>query len=231
MKTLGLIGGMSWVSTIDYYKYINEGINAKLGGLNFAQCLIYSFNYQEIVSNGQSGNIEASQQRLEDIAAMLEADGADAIVLCANTAHMAAERLEKRLKIPVIHIGTVTATAVKKQGLNKVILLGTKFTMEKDFIKDKFREQEIDVLVPGEEDRIFIHHTIHEELGRGLVKPETKTRYLQIINDLVAQGGQGVILGCTEIPLLIDQSDLSIPAFDTMKIHADAAVGFVLQHS
>ena len=139
MKTLGLIGGMSWVSTIDYYRYINEGINAELGGLNFAQCLIYSFNYQEIVSNGQSGNIEASQQRLEDIAAMLEADGVDAIVLCANTAHMAAERIEKRLNIPVIHIGTVTATAVKKQGLAQVILLGTKFTMEKNFIKDKFR--------------------------------------------------------------------------------------------
>ena len=231
MKTLGLLGGMSWVSSIDYYRYITEGINAELGGLNFAQCLIYSFNYQEIVSNGQSGNIEASQQRLEDIAAMLEADGVDAIVLCANTAHMAAERIEKRLNIPVIHIGTVTATAVKKQGLAQVILLGTKFTMEKNFIKDKFREQGIDVLIPGEEDRIFIHHTIHDELGRGLVKPETKTRYLQIINDLVAQGGQGVILGCTEIPLLIDQSDLSIPAFDTMKIHADAAVEFVLQHS
>lgn len=228
MKTLGLIGGMSWVSTIDYYRYINEGINAKLGGLNFAQCLIYSFNYQEIVSNGASGNIEASQQRMEDIAAMLEADGADGIVLCANTAHMAVERLERRLNIPVIHIGTATAKAIKAQGLSKVILLGTKFTMEKDFIKDKLREQGIEPIVPEEEDRIFIHHTIHDELGRGLVIPETKQRYIDIINKLVTEGAQGVILGCTEIPLLLAPEDLSIPSFDTTKIHADAAVEFAL---
>jgi aspartate racemase len=165
---------------------------------------------------------------MEDIAAMLETDGVEGIVLCANTAHITVERLEKRLSIPVIHIGTATATAVKEQGLDKVILLGTKFTMEKDFIKDKFREQGIDVLIPSEDDRVFIHHTIHDELGRGLIKPQTKARYLQIVDELAAQGGQGVILGCTEIPLLLDQRDLSIPAFDTTKIHAEAAVEFML---
>jgi aspartate racemase len=228
MKTLGLIGGVSWVSTIDYYRYINEGMNAKLGGLNFAQCLLYSFSYSEIVNNGLSGNLEATYLRLEEVSKMLEANGVVALVLCANTAHMEADRLQQQLNIPIIHIGVAIADVIKSQGLNKVALLGTKFTMEMDFIKDKIKDKGIEVLIPDEEDRIFIHHTIHDELGKGEIKPETKTRYIQISNDLIAQGAQGVILGCTEIPLLISPEDLSVPTFDTAKIHADAAVDFML---
>jgi aspartate racemase len=228
MKTLGLIGGMSWVSTIDYYRYINEGINAKLGGLNFAQCLLYSFSYSEIVNNGSSGNLEATYQRMEEVAKMLQEDGAAGLVLCANTAHMNADRLQQQLNIPIIHIGVAIADAIVAMRLNKVALLGTKFTMEKDFIKDKLRDKGIETIVPKEEDRIFIHHTIHDELGKGEIKPETKARYIQISNRLIAEGAQGVILGCTEIPLIIQPGDLAVPTFDTAKIHSDAAVEFML---
>lgn len=228
MKTLGLIGGISWVSTVDYYKYINEGINAKLGDLNFAQCLLYSFSYQEIVSNGMSGNLEATYTRLEDVAKMLEADGVVALVLCANTMHMFADRLQQAISIPIIHIGTATASVIKAQGLKKVALLGTKFTMEHNFIKEKLKEQGLEVLIPEEADRIYIHKTLTDELGKGIIKPETKARYLQIIDSLIAQGAEGVILGCTEIPLLLTQDDISVPAFDTTKIHSDAAVEFML---
>ena len=230
MKTLGLIGGISWVSTVDYYKYINEGINEALGGLNFAQCLLYSFSYGEIVSNSMAGKMEANYQRLEEVAKMLEADGVVALVLCANTAHMEAERLQRAVRIPIIHIGTATANAIHRQGLKKVALLGTKFTMELDFIKDKIKEKGIEVLIPGPEDIAYIHHTIHDELGKNIIKSETKERYLKIINDLIAQGVEGVILGCTEIPLLLNQDDLPIPAFDTTRIHADAAVEFMLNN-
>lgn len=228
MKTLGLIGGISWVSTVDYYRYINEGINAKLGELNFAQCLLYSFSYQEIVSNGMKGDFEATYKRLEEVAKMLEADGVAALLLCANTMHMFADRLQQTINIPIIHIGTATATAIKEKGLTKVALLGTRFTMEQDFIKDKLKEQGLDVLIPCPDDIAYIHKTLTDELGKGIIKPETKARYQQIIDGLTAQGAEGVILGCTEIPLLLTQDDLSIPAFDTTKIHSDAAVEFTL---
>lgn len=228
MKTLGLIGGISWVSTVDYYKYINDGMNVQLGGLNFSQCLLYSFSYSEIVNNGMSGNLEATYQRLEEVAKMLQDDGVVALVLCANTMHMFAERLQKVIDIPIIHIGTATANAISAKGLKKIALLGTKFTMEMDFIKDEIRKKGIEVLIPGSDDIAYIHHTLHDELGKGIIKPETKARYLQIIDGLIAQGAEGVILGCTEIPLLLNQDDLSVPAFDTTKIHSDAAVEFIL---
>ena len=228
MKTLGLIGGISWISTIDYYRYINEGINAQLGGLNFAQCLLYSFSYQEIVSNGMKGDFEATYTRLEEVSKMLEADGVVALVLCANTMHMFADRLQQSINIPVIHIGTATASVIKARRLKKVALLGTKFTMEHDFIKDKLKQQGLEVIIPGEADIAYIHKTLTDELGKGIIKAETKAKYLGIIDGLVAQGAEGVILGCTEIPLLLNQGDMAVPAFDTTKIHADAAVAFML---
>ena len=228
MKTLGLVGGISWVSTVDYYRYINEGINERLGGLNFAQCIIYSFNYAEVIQYNSSGNTEGMLKRLVEICQNLYRSGAEGILLCANTAHRFAYELQAQLDIPLIHIADATADAMVAQKITKAGLLGTKFTMELDFMKDKYRGRGVDILIPEEEDRVFIHHTLHEELGKGIIKPATKTRYLEIINKLVAQGAEGIISGCTEIPLLLGQEDCSIPLFDTAKLHAAAAVNFAL---
>ena len=229
MKILGLIGGISWVSTIDYYRLINQGVNEKLGDLNFAECVIYSFNYQDIKNNNDAGDWDKTLQMLTTAALGMKAAGAEAIVLCANTMHMVADRLEQNLQLPLIHIATVTAQAIKQRGLVKVGLLGTKFTMEQSFFRDKLTANGIEAIIPDSEDREHIHYTIFEELGRNLIKPETKSFYIDVINKLVAQGAQGIILGCTEIPLLISQGDVSIPLFDTTLIHSKAAVEFALE--
>ena len=228
MKKLGLIGGISWVSTIDYYRLINQGINEKLGDLNFAECMIHSFNYQDIKNNNDTGNWDKTLQMLSDAALGMKGAGAEAIVLCANTMHKVADELEKKVQLPVIHIATVTAEAIVAQGLTKVGLLGTKFTMEHAFFRDKLTDKGIDIVIPDDKDRDFIHYTIFEELGRNILKPETKSFYVDVINKLVAQGAQVVILGCTEIPLLISSADVLIPLFDTTVIHSKAAVEFAL---
>lgn len=228
MKKIGLIGGISWVSTADYYKYINEGINEKLGGLNYAECIIYSFNYADIKKNNDTNDWDKIFQLIAEASGHLKTSGAEAILLCANTMHLIADKLQERIKLPVIHIATATATEIKKQKLKKVGLLGTKFTMEMDFFSSKLKEQNIEVVIPNEKDREFIHYTIFEELGRGLVLAESKKRYLAIINKLVEQGAEGIILGCTEIPLLIKPEDSSVPTFDTALIHSKAAVDFML---
>jgi aspartate racemase len=228
MKTLGLIGGISWVSTIDYYRYINLGINDKLGGLNYAQCIIYSFNYADIKKSNDSGDLEGTLQLLLNACSHLKDSGAEAIVLCANTMHMFAGAISAQVQLPVIHIAEATAYEISRQNLRTVGLLGTKFTMEKDFFKEKLSAKNINTIIPDEEDRNFIHMTIFDELGKGIVLPATAARYISIINDLIARGAQGIILGCTEIPLLIGQKDIAVPAFDTTRIHADAAVAFAL---
>ena len=228
MRKVGLIGGISWVSTADYYKYINEGINARLGGLNFAECIIYSFNYSDIKKNNEANDWDKTLQMISTASVSLKNAGAEAIVLCANTMHLIADRLEKQINIPVINIAEATATEIKKKNLKKVALLGTKFTMELNFFTDKLKEREIQFIIPDEDDRAFIHYTIFEELGRGTVLPESKQRYISIINKLQHKGAEGVILGCTEIPLLIKQEDVNIPIFDTTLIHANAAVDFML---
>ena len=228
MKKIGLIGGISWVSTADYYKYINEGINKKLGGLNYAECLIYSFNYADIKKNNDANDWDKTFQMILEASDHLKTSGAEAILLCANTMHLIADKLQESIKLPVIHIATATATEIEKQKLKKVGLLGTKFTMEMDFFTSKLKEQNIEVVIPNEKDREFIHYTIFEELGRGLVLADSKKRYLAIINKLVEQGAEGIILGCTEIPLLVQQGDVSVPVFDTTKIHSKAAVAFML---
>jgi aspartate racemase len=228
MKTLGLIGGMSWVSTIDYYKLINEGINKKLGGLNFSQCIIYSFNYADIKRNNDANDWEANFKIVSTAAKHLKNAGASAIVLCANTMHLIAGRVEQATGLPVIHIATATAEAVKNKGLKKIGLLGTKFTMELDFFTAKLKEKGIEAIIPGDDDRSFIHYTIFEELGRGLIKDETRARYLAIITEMIAVGAEGIISGCTEIPLLIQPSDVPVPVFDTTRIHAAAAIDFAL---
>lgn len=228
MKKLGLIGGISWVSTIDYYRLINKGINEKLGDLNFAECIIYSFNYQDIKNNNDNGAWDKTLQMLSDAAMGMKGAGAEAIVLCANTMHKVADELEQKVQLPVIHIATVTADTIVTQGLTKVGLLGTKFTMEQPFFRDKLTDRGIDIVIPEDKDRDFIHYTIFEELGRNILKPETKDFYIDVINKLVARGAQGIILGCTEIPLLISSADIDIPLFDTTVIHSKAAVEFAL---
>ncbi|HTI61716.1 aspartate/glutamate racemase family protein [Mucilaginibacter sp.] len=228
MKKLGLIGGISWVSTIDYYRLINKGINEKLGDLNFAECIIYSFNYQDIKNNNDNGAWDKTLQMLSDAAMGMKGAGAEAIVLCANTMHKVADELEQKVQLPVIHIATVTADTIVTQGLTKVGLLGTKFTMEQPFFRDKLTDRGIDIVIPDDKDRDFIHYTIFEELGRNILKPETKSFYIDVINKLVARGAQGIILGCTEIPLLINNTDSDIPLFDTTVIHSKAAVEFAL---
>lgn len=213
------------MSTIDYYRFINEGINERLGGLNYAECIIYSLNFGDIQERSWKNSFEL----LLNAGQSLKKSGADAIVLCANTAHLFADDLEDRIKLPIIHIVTETAKTVKKEGLEKVGLLGTKFTMEMEFYREKLEETGLQVLVPEkQETRDYIQHTVKEELGRGIINSDTKLNYIEIVNDLVASGAEGIILGCTEIPLLIGQEDFSIPVFDSTRIHSRAIVEYAL---
>lgn len=228
MKLLGLIGGISWVSTIDYYRMINQGINKKLGDLNFAECMIHSFNYQDIKQNNDAEDWDATLKMLTQASLNMKNGGAKAIVLCANTMHMIADQLEQNVQLPVIHIATATANAISARGLKKIGLLGTKFTMERPFFRDKLANQNIEVLIPNDDDREFIHYTIFEELGRSLFKPQTKQFYLEVMHKFAEQGAEGIVMGCTEIPLLISPEDIDIPLFDTAQIHSDAAVEFAL---
>jgi aspartate racemase len=225
MRKIGLVGGISWVSTLDYYKFINEGINARLGGLNAAQCIIYSLNFGDV----QAKSWENSFELLLEACESLKRSGAEGIALCANTAHLFADRLQQTMRLPIIHIGEETAKAVKRQGLKKGGLLGTKFTMEMDFYAGKMKEHGLEMLIPEkEETRDYIQYTLKEELGVGLINPETKASYIAIANDLVARGAECIILGCTEIPMLISKDDFEVPVFDTAKIHSQAIVDYML---
>ncbi|KQB39579.1 aspartate/glutamate racemase family protein [Flavobacterium aquidurense] len=225
MKKVGLVGGISWVSTIDYYKLINEGVNKKLGGLQFAECLIYSLNFGDI----QEKTWPNSYELLLNACLSLQKSGVDAIVLCANTAHMHADKIEKEIDIPLIHIGTETAKAITQEKITTVGLLGTSFSMEMDFYKDRLKSFGLDVIIPEkQETRDYIQHVLKEELGRGIINPESQQNYIKIANELIERGAKGIILGCTEIPLLIDQSHFSVPVFDTTKIHSEAIVNFIL---
>ena len=228
MKKVGLIGGISWISTMDYYKFINEGVNAKLGGLNFAECIIYSLNFGDI----QAKSWDNSFELLSDACESLKKSGVDSIVLCANTAHLFADKLQEKIKLPIIHIAVETAKSVNKAGYNIVGLLGTKFTMEMDFYKNKLEEYGLEVLIPkDQETRDYIQHTVKEELGIGFINPDTKKKYISIVNDLIADGAECIILGCTEIPLLISQDDFEIPIFDTTKIHSQAVVEYIVSEN
>lgn len=228
MKTLGLIGGTTWHSTIDYYRYINEGINERTGGTEYAKCIIYSLNFSDLRKLNEANNWNGVLEMVSGACKNLEQSGAEAIVLCANTLHYIADGLKKNINIPIIHIADAVGAEIKKINLKKAALLGTKFTMEFDFIKAKLGELNIETVIHAEDDRNFIHYTIYNELAANIFKPETKERYISIINQLAKQGAEGVVLGCTEIPLLIKQEDLNIPAFDTTLIHSRAAVEFAL---
>jgi aspartate racemase len=229
MQTLGLIGGISWVSTIDYYKHINQGINDVLGELNFSQCIIYSFNYADIKKNIDLDDWDKTFEMVAKACHHFKSCGATGVVLCANTMHFIADRLEKEIGLPIIHIATATAIEIERTGLKKVGLLGTKFTMELDFFKSKVTQRGIEVIIPNNEDREFVHTSIYNELGKGIVRIETKERYLAIIDKLIKGGAEGIILGCTEIPLIIQAVDVPVPIFDTGLLHSKAAIEFSLQ--
>lgn len=228
MKTLGLIGGTSWVSTVDYYSHINRMVNEKLGGINSAKIIMYSMNMEDLFKFASVNDWNGLADFLSGIANNLESAGAEALLLCANTPHIAADAVQKNIRIPLIHIVDETAKEIVREKINKVILLGTKITMEQDFFKKRLLNYGIESIVPDETGREFIHASIFTELGKGIFKDETKKKYLEIISALQSQGAQGVILGCTEIPMLIKQNDCSIKTFDTTLIHAKAAVDFAL---
>jgi len=223
MKTIGLIGGMSWESTVDYYRYLNEGVKESLGGLNSAKILLYSYNFNEVEVMQHSGDWEELTKNMVDKAIKLQEAGANMIAICTNTMHKMAPDIEKAVNIPLIHIADATGAVIKDRKQKKVALLGTTFTMNGDFYKKRIKEKfDIEVLVPNKEDKQIIHNIIYNELCKGIIKEESKSKYIEIIEKLAKEGAEGVILGCTEIPLLIKNGDTSIPVYDTTKIHSDA---------
>lgn len=224
MKTIGLLGGMSWESTVTYYQIINETIKQQLGGLHSAKILLYSVDFHEIETCQASGDWKRSAQFLSTGIQALEKGGADFIVICTNTMHKVVPMLQQKTQLPILHIAETTAVALKKKKIYKSALLATKYTMEQDFYKDKLLAGGIEVLIPDEEDREIINHIIYDELCQGNILPTSQKEYLRIIDGLSALGAQGVILGCTEIGLLIKQKDTPLPVFDTTIIHAKAAV-------
>ena len=228
MKTIGLVGGTGWVSTVEYYKIINEETNKRIGGMNSAKCILFSLNYGELDLLTKENDSAGIYLLLKEAADKLVAAGADCIIICANTLHQFADQLEHEINVPLIHIARATAKAINKQGLKKVGLLGTKQTMEMDFYKSKLKENNIDVVIPGQEDRNFIQQTISNELLKNIFEEKSRARFRMIMEKMKNEGAEGIILGCTEIPLLIKQSDSPLPLFNTLEIHSLAAIDFVL---
>ncbi len=228
MKTIGLIGGMSWESSAIYYNLINKGVAKALGGLHSAKSVMYTVDFEEIAHLQRKGDWDAIGQHMSQAALNLQNAGADFVLICCNTQYKVAAEIESAISIPLIHIGNATADAVSKQGLNKIGLLGTKYTMEQDFIKDRFTVKGIDVIVPDEADRVIIQEVIYTELGKGVINPKSRIAYLKIIDKLVSAGAQGIVLGCTEIGMLVKQPDTATPLFDTTIIHAQRAVELAL---
>ena len=228
MKTIGLIGGTGWVSTVEYYRQLNEKINQRLGGLNFASCILHSFNYAEIDILNQTNDQEKLHKKLHLAAQSLILSGAEGIALCANTLHRFAEQLGRELHTPIIHIAEATARKASSLGIKRLGLVGTLPTMEEDFYKSKFLMAGIEVIVPGKDKRKYIHSVINSELIKSIFLPETRKRMTGIFDQLKAEGVEAIMLGCTEIPLLISQSDYSLPLLNTLDLHTDAIVEFAL---
>lgn len=229
MKTIGLIGGTGWVSSVEYYRLINEITNKRLGGLNFAKCVLYSLNYADIDAFNKANDIDGVKALLLDAAIKLKAADVDGLALCANTIHFAVDELKKSIDLPLVHIADATANEILNKGFGKVGLLGTKQTMEMDFYKTRLKAKGIDCIVPEHSDRNYIHDVIMNELLKSVFKDESRQRFVEIIHRLVNEGAEGIILGCTEIPLLVTQKDTEIPLFDTLHIHAYAIVDFILE--
>lgn len=229
MKTIGLIGGTGWVSTLEYYKLINKGINAKLGGHNSARCILYSVNYDDVNECNKRDDHEGVYKIVLNAAKILKSANVDFLVLCANTLHQYVDRLNLEVGLPIVHIADATANEIKKKNIATIGLLGTKFTMEMDFYTKRLNEAGIKSLVPEKLERLFIHNAIMNELLKEEFKPETKKKFLNIINYLEQNSAQGIVLGCTEIPLLIKQTDTLLPVFNTMELHVNAIVDFAIQ--
>ena len=230
MKTIGLIGGMSWESTLEYYRIINETANLRLGGLHSAKCLMYSVDFEEIEVLQRENRWDELTNIMVDVAKNIKNAGADFIVICSNTMHKMAADIEEKAKIKVLHIAEATGKEIIKKDFKKIGLLGTNFTMEQDFYKKVLKDSfDIDVIIPNEKERRIIHEIIYNELCKGIINEESKSEYIKIIKSLVLSGAEGIVLGCTEIPLLIKQEDVEIPIFDTTAIHSVSAVEFALE--
>jgi len=229
MKTIGLLGGMSWESTVGYYRMINEGVKNALGGLHSAKIVLYSVDFDPIEKLMGQGDWPGVAGELSEAALKIQAAGADFLLICTNTMHQVAPEIQDKIDIPLLHIADATAEALIRSGIKKAGLLGTAFTMEQDFYQGRLkRDHGLDVLVPGKDDRAFIHETIFQELCLGIAKPGTRAEYLRIISSLADQGAEAVILGCTEIGMLVNQKDTGVRLFDTTAIHAQKAVQYAI---
>lgn len=230
MNTIGLIGGISWESTVEYYRIINETVKEKLGGFHSGEIVMYSFDFAEVEKLQHQGDWDELATMMVDAAERVKRGGAGFIVICANTMHKMADKVQESVGLPLVHIGDVTAESIKAKGMNKVGLLGTKFTMEEDFYKRRLIDKHgLDVIIPDDEERQVIHKILYDELCLGDINEVSKGEFKKVIDHLVKRGAQGIILGCTEIPLIVSQEDYEIPLFDTTAIHARAAVDFALQ--
>lgn len=231
MKTIGLLGGMSWESTELYYRWINEHVKRKLGGLHSARIAMVSVDFHEIEALQHNGDWEQAGTLLAQAAQRIEAAGADFLLICTNTMHKVAPRIEQVITIPILHIADATAARIRQQGVKKVGLLGTNFTMEQDFYKGRLTAHGLDVIVPSAEDREIVHRVIYDELCLGKLSDASRNEYLRIIHQMKDQGAEGVIEGCTEIVMLVQQTHTEVPLFDTTAIHAEEAVNYALAGS
>ena len=228
MKTIGLIGGMSWESTASYYRLINQAVQARLGGLHSAPLLLHSVDFAGIEQLQRAGDWDAAGAQLAQAARGLQAAGAGALLVCANTMHIVAPAIASAVQIPLLHVVDATAAVVRRAGVQRVGLLGTRFTMEQPFYVERLRQHGLDVLLPEAEDRALVHRVIYEELCQGRLLERSREDYRRVMAALVAQGAAGIILGCTEIALLVDAGDAAVPLFDTTELHAQAAVDWAL---
>jgi aspartate racemase len=230
MKTIGLIGGMSWESSLEYYRILNESVKRRLGGFHSAKCIMYSVDFDEIEKLQHRGDWEAATALMIDAALRIERAGAEFVVICTNTMHKMADEVGEAVKIPILHIADVTAQAIQTQGQTTIGLLGTRFTMEQDFYKGRLQQKYgIEVLIPNESERETIHTILYDELCLGEIKQVSKEAFQGIIAELEKRGAQGIVLGCTEIPLIVKQEDYAIPLYDTTTLHAEAAVELALK--
>ena len=229
MRRIGLIGGMSWESTAVYYRLLNQLVREELGGLHSAECVLYSVDFAEIQAMQASGSWDVAAERLSNAARVLEGAGVDMVLICTNTMHKVADLVEASVSVPLLHLADTTAEAVRAAGVRTVGLLGTAFTMEQDFYRDRLASHGLEVLVPEAEDRTLVHRVIFDELCLGVVKDASRDAFRAAIARLAERGAQGVILGCTEIELLIGQHDSPVPVFPTTRLHAEAAVRLALE--
>ncbi len=229
MKVIGLIGGMSWNSSLEYYRLINEMVSRKLGGLHSARVVLYSLDFEEIERAQQESRWEDAAGILAKAAIALEQAGADFLLICTNTMHKVADAVGKTTGLPILHIVDATGSAIREQGLRNVGLLGTRFVMEEQFYRDRLKKRfDIDLVVPAEDEQATVHRIIYDELCRGKIRDSSRQSCLDIIEKLIERGAEGIVLGCTELPLLIRPGDVQVPVFDTMRLHAEAAVELAL---